>query len=142
MLKQPTIDKLLAMRMEPMVEAWRGFERDETMQAQLRRKTRADGRSALDLAPECSAGNGGYAMPNCAATPAWRTSTTVRLAASTARLCVRWAPTAAGCNDARTFSLWGQPESARVSQLVPWHRKLAVTATWCCTPVPLPCSGT
>lgn len=29
MLHQPTIEKLLAMRMEPMVEAWRGFEQDE-----------------------------------------------------------------------------------------------------------------
>ena len=26
MLHQPTIEKLLAMRMEPMVETWRSFE--------------------------------------------------------------------------------------------------------------------
>jgi hypothetical protein len=30
MLNQPTIDKLLAMRVEPVVEAWRAFEQDET----------------------------------------------------------------------------------------------------------------
>jgi DNA replication protein DnaC len=30
MLHQPTIEKLLAMRMEPMVETWRSFEQDET----------------------------------------------------------------------------------------------------------------
>ena len=29
MLHQPTIEKLLAMRMEPMVECWRNFEQDE-----------------------------------------------------------------------------------------------------------------
>jgi DNA replication protein DnaC len=29
MLHQPTIEKLLAMRMEPMVECWRNFEEDE-----------------------------------------------------------------------------------------------------------------
>jgi hypothetical protein len=29
MLHQPTIEKLLAMRMEPMVETWRSFEQDE-----------------------------------------------------------------------------------------------------------------
>ena len=29
MLNQPTIDKLLAMRMEPVVEAWHAFEQDE-----------------------------------------------------------------------------------------------------------------
>lgn len=29
MLNQPTIDKLLAMRLEPMVETWRSFEQDE-----------------------------------------------------------------------------------------------------------------
>jgi hypothetical protein len=29
MLNQPTIDKLLAMRMETVVEAWRAFEQDE-----------------------------------------------------------------------------------------------------------------
>jgi DNA replication protein DnaC len=33
MLNQPTIDKLLAMRMEPVVEAWRAFEQDENAQA-------------------------------------------------------------------------------------------------------------
>jgi hypothetical protein len=33
MLNQPTIDKLLAMRMEPIVEAWRAFEQDEDAQA-------------------------------------------------------------------------------------------------------------
>jgi len=33
MLNQPTIDKLLAMRMEPVVEAWRAFEQDENTQA-------------------------------------------------------------------------------------------------------------
>jgi DNA replication protein DnaC len=32
MLNQPTIDKLLAMRMEPVVEAWRAFEQDENTQ--------------------------------------------------------------------------------------------------------------
>src|SRR5438094_4272238 len=32
MLHQPTIDKLLAMRMEPMVESWRSFEQDENAQ--------------------------------------------------------------------------------------------------------------
>ena len=30
MLNQPTIDKLLAMRLEPMVETWRSFEQDES----------------------------------------------------------------------------------------------------------------
>ena len=30
MLHQPTIEKLLAMRLEPMVETWRSFEQDET----------------------------------------------------------------------------------------------------------------
>jgi len=29
MLHQPTIEKLLTMRLEPMVEAWRCFEQDE-----------------------------------------------------------------------------------------------------------------
>jgi IstB-like ATP binding protein len=29
MLHQPTIEKLLAMRMEPMVETWRSFEQDD-----------------------------------------------------------------------------------------------------------------
>ena len=33
MLNQPTIDKLLAMRMVPVVEAWRAFEQDENTQA-------------------------------------------------------------------------------------------------------------
>jgi DNA replication protein DnaC len=33
MLNQPTIDKLLAMRMEPVVEAWRAFKQDENTQA-------------------------------------------------------------------------------------------------------------
>ena len=28
MLPQPTIDKLIALRLEPMVEAWRSFEHD------------------------------------------------------------------------------------------------------------------
>jgi DNA replication protein DnaC len=32
MLHQPTIEKLLAMRMEPIVEAWRSFEHDENAQ--------------------------------------------------------------------------------------------------------------
>ncbi len=32
MLHQPTIEKLLAMRMEPMVETWRSFEQDEGAQ--------------------------------------------------------------------------------------------------------------
>ncbi len=32
MLHQPTIEKLLAMRMEPMVETWRSFEQDENAQ--------------------------------------------------------------------------------------------------------------
>ena len=35
MLHQPTIEKLLAMRMEPMVETWRSFEQDDNA-AQLR----------------------------------------------------------------------------------------------------------
>lgn len=30
MLNQPTIDKLLAMRLEPMVETWRSFEQNES----------------------------------------------------------------------------------------------------------------
>jgi hypothetical protein len=32
MLHQPTIEKLLTMRMEPLVEAWRAFEQDENAQ--------------------------------------------------------------------------------------------------------------
>lgn len=32
MLNQPTIEKLLAMRLEPMVETWRSFEQDESAQ--------------------------------------------------------------------------------------------------------------
>ena len=32
MLHQPTIEKLLAMRMEPIVEAWRALEQDENAQ--------------------------------------------------------------------------------------------------------------
>ncbi len=32
MLHQPTIEKLLAMRLEPMVETWRSFEQDENAQ--------------------------------------------------------------------------------------------------------------
>ena len=32
MLHQPTIEKLLAMHMEPMVETWRSFEQDENAQ--------------------------------------------------------------------------------------------------------------
>src|ERR1700741_1107727 len=32
MLHQPTVEKLLAMRMEPIVETWRGFEQDENAQ--------------------------------------------------------------------------------------------------------------
>jgi len=32
MLHQPTIEKLLAMRMEPIVECWRSFEQDENAQ--------------------------------------------------------------------------------------------------------------
>jgi DNA replication protein DnaC len=32
MLNQPTIDKLLAMRMEPVVEAWRAFDQNENAQ--------------------------------------------------------------------------------------------------------------
>jgi DNA replication protein DnaC len=32
MLHQPTIEKLLAMHLEPMVETWRSFEQDETAQ--------------------------------------------------------------------------------------------------------------
>src|SRR5712691_4247660 len=32
MLHQPTIEKLMAMRMEPIVEAWRAFEQDENAQ--------------------------------------------------------------------------------------------------------------
>ena len=32
MLNQPTIEKLLAMRLEPMVETWRSFEQDENAQ--------------------------------------------------------------------------------------------------------------
>jgi hypothetical protein len=32
MLHQPTIEKLLAMRMESMVESWRSFEQDENAQ--------------------------------------------------------------------------------------------------------------
>ncbi|HEX2714169.1 MAG TPA: IS21-like element helper ATPase IstB [Candidatus Acidoferrales bacterium] len=32
MLHQPTIEKLLTMRMEPMVETWRSFEQDENAQ--------------------------------------------------------------------------------------------------------------
>ena len=32
MLHQPTIEKLLSMRMEPLVEAWRAFEQDENAQ--------------------------------------------------------------------------------------------------------------
>jgi DNA replication protein DnaC len=33
MLHQPTIDKMLAMRLEPMVESWRSFEHNEDAQA-------------------------------------------------------------------------------------------------------------
>src|SRR6516225_6443433 len=33
MLHQPTIEKLLAMRMEPVVQAWRSFEQDENTAA-------------------------------------------------------------------------------------------------------------
>jgi len=33
MLHQPTIEKLLSMRLEPMVDAWRGFDQDENTQA-------------------------------------------------------------------------------------------------------------
>ena len=32
MLHQPTIDKMLSLRLEPMVDAWRGFEQDENTQ--------------------------------------------------------------------------------------------------------------
>jgi DNA replication protein DnaC len=32
MLHQPTIEKLMTMRMEPLVEAWRAFEQDENAQ--------------------------------------------------------------------------------------------------------------
>jgi hypothetical protein len=32
MLHQPTIEKLMAMRLEAMVEAWKGFEQDENTQ--------------------------------------------------------------------------------------------------------------
>ena len=32
MLHQPTIEKLLTMRLEPMVETWRSFEQDENAQ--------------------------------------------------------------------------------------------------------------
>lgn len=32
MLHQPTIEKLLALRLEPMVESWRSFEQDENAQ--------------------------------------------------------------------------------------------------------------
>jgi hypothetical protein len=32
MLHQPTIDKMLSMRLEPMVDAWSGFDQDENAQ--------------------------------------------------------------------------------------------------------------
>jgi DNA replication protein DnaC len=32
MLHQPTIEKMLALRLDPMVETWRGFEQDESAQ--------------------------------------------------------------------------------------------------------------
>ena len=32
MLHQPTIEKLMSMRLETMVEAWKGFEQDENIQ--------------------------------------------------------------------------------------------------------------
>ena len=33
MLPQPTIEKMLSLRLEPMVDAWRGFDQDENTQA-------------------------------------------------------------------------------------------------------------
>ena len=33
MLHQPTIEKMLSLRLEPMVDAWRGFDQDENTQA-------------------------------------------------------------------------------------------------------------
>lgn len=57
MLHQPTIEKLLAVRLEPMVETWRSFEQDETAhQPSFEEKAFSHGGPALDLAPESGSG--------------------------------------------------------------------------------------
>jgi hypothetical protein len=47
------------MRLDPMVETWRGFEQDESADQLSFEETAADGGSALGLAAEPGARSGG-----------------------------------------------------------------------------------
>ena len=115
MLNQPTIDKLLAMRMEPVVEAWRAFEQDENTQAlsfEEKLSLMVDRlwtwRQNLALERRLRyaklRGNACVEDINYRAARAW-----------TAVPCGLWSPIRDGYGATRIFSSWDPLASARVS---------------------------
>ncbi len=52
MLHQPTIEKLLAMHLEPMVETWRNFEQNEDAASSASKKNSPSWSTGCGLAPE------------------------------------------------------------------------------------------
>jgi transposase len=108
MLNQPMMEKLLAMRLQGMVEALKAQEQDRSI-------------NELSFLERLALLVGDR--------PAWRTSIIGLRVAWTRRWCVLWQETRPGSATTKTFSCWVRPAWARASSHRPWHRKLVATAT-------------
>ena len=129
MLNQPTIDKLLAMRMEPVVEAWRAFEQDQNTQAlsfeeklslMVDRLWTWRQNLALERRLRYAKLHGNACVEDI----------DYRAARGLDRVpCGLWSPIRDGSSVTRTFSSSAQPASARVSWLAPWRKEPSAMAT-------------
>ena len=86
MLNQQTIEKLYAMRMRGMADAFTQQQEEPADHAtQLRGTLRAAGGPPVELAAEPGVWNGGSERAACKVQPAWKTSTSVRREVWTSR---------------------------------------------------------
>src|SRR5664279_663966 len=141
MLNQPMMEKLLAMRLQGMVEALKTQEQDRAInelsfleRLGLLVDQQWSWRENQALARRLKAAK--LRGPACV-----EASTIAQRGAWTKRWCVLWQKARAGSATTRTFSCWVRPAWARASSHPPWLRKLVATATRpsiCALP---PCCG-
>ena len=142
MLKQPMIEKLLAMRLHGMVEALKTQEQDPAARelSFLERLGPAGG-STVELARE----SGARAAAEERQAPHQRLCRRDRLSRRTRpgqeRDPCAGARIGLGRQRTKTFSCSGQPASARASWLARWRRRRAAMVTRRSTPAPSRCSA-
>ncbi len=129
MLNQPMMEKLLAMRLQGMVEALKTQEQDRAInelsfleRLALLVDQQWTWRENQALARRLKAAK--LRGPGCVEDIDYR-----QREAWTRRWCVLWQKTRPGSATTRTFSCWVRPAWARASSHPPWHRKLVAMAT-------------